>query len=248
MKGIQTVERYLKRNSSTILTFIGAAGVVGTAILAVKATPKALRLIDEVKEEKGEELTKLEIVNVAGPAYIPSVAVGLATIGCIFGANVLNHKQQATLISAYGLLDRTYKEYRAKVSEVFGEDADSQVQEAIARDKYEGEDISLADSNKRLFYEERYGKYFERSMEEVLDAEMRVNQCFVENGVVSLSEFYEFLGLDEVYGADLIGWESDSMIEFYGHGWIKFEHQLVKMDDGLECYIIDTQVKPYSIL
>lgn len=248
MKGIQTVERYLKRNSSTILTFIGAAGVVGTAILAVKATPKALRLIDEVKEEKGEELTKLEIVNVAGPAYIPSVAVGLATIGCIFGANVLNHKQQATLISAYGLLDRTYKEYRAKVSEVFGEDADSQVQEAIARDKYEGEDVSLADSNKRLFYEERYGKYFERSMEEVLDAEMRVNQCFVENGVVSLSEFYEFLGLDEVYGADLIGWESDSMIEFYGHGWIKFEHQLVKMDDGLECYIIDTQVKPYSIL
>lgn len=248
MKGIHTLQRFIKRNSSTILTCVGAAGVIGTAVLAVMATPKALDLIEEAKEEKGEKLTKLEIVNVAGPAYIPSVAVGLATITCIFGANVLNRKQQAALISAYGLLDRSYKEYRSKVKEMLGEDTDQMIRESVVKDKYDKDDISLEDSNKCLFYEEHYGKYFERTMTEVLDAEMQVNKCFVENGVVSLNEFLEFLGLDEVDGGDLIGWESDYMIEFYGHTWINFEHQLVQLDDGLECYIIDTPVKPYSIL
>ena len=39
----------------------------------VKATPKALSLLEQAKEEKGEELTKLETVKIAGPAYIPSI-------------------------------------------------------------------------------------------------------------------------------------------------------------------------------
>lgn len=248
MKGIKVFQRFLKRNSSTILTCAGAVGVVGTTILAIKATPKAMRLLEAAEEEKGSELTKLEIVNVAGPVYIPSVATGLATIGCIFGANILNHKQQAALVSAYGLLDQCYKEYRDKVSDVFGEDAAAHVREEIVKEKYENAEISRPSSDKCLFYEEHYGRYFERSMLEVTDAEYRMNEMFAEDGVVSLNEFFDLLGLDEVNGSDLIGWESDSMIEFYGHAWIKFEHQLVTMDDGLECYIIDTPVKPYSIL
>ena len=81
---------YLKCNSATILTCLGAVGVVVTVVTAVKATPKALTLMEEAKEEKGEELTKMEVVKAAGPAYIPAVVFGAATITCIFGANVLN--------------------------------------------------------------------------------------------------------------------------------------------------------------
>ena len=248
MKNIQTVGRYLKRNSSIILSFIGAVGVIGTGVLSVQATPKAMRLLEKAKAEKGEDLTKFEVINTAGPVYIPSIAVGLTTIGCIFGANALNKKQQAALISAYGLLDRSYKEYQNKVKDMLGEDTDQAIQESIAEDKYDDVHVYSNEDNMRLFYEEHYGKYFERTMEEVLSAEMQVNQSFVENGVVTLNEFYEFLDLDPIPGGDLIGWEPDSMIEFYGHSWINFEHQLVKMDDGLECYIVNTQVKPYSVL
>ena len=35
--------RKLKKFSPTVLSCFGAAGVVGTSVLAVKATPKALR-------------------------------------------------------------------------------------------------------------------------------------------------------------------------------------------------------------
>ena len=48
---------FLKRNGSTILTIGGAAGVIATAVVAVKETPKALYLLEQVREEKGEELT-----------------------------------------------------------------------------------------------------------------------------------------------------------------------------------------------
>ena len=57
---------FLKRNSATILTCVGAAGVIATTVTAVKATPKAMRLIEEAKVEKGEDLTKLETIPTIG--------------------------------------------------------------------------------------------------------------------------------------------------------------------------------------
>ena len=35
----------LRRSSPTILTVLGIAGVVGTTVMAIKATPKAMKLI-----------------------------------------------------------------------------------------------------------------------------------------------------------------------------------------------------------
>ena len=77
MKGLLTQsKRFLKRNAPTILTGLGAFGVVATAVTAVRATPKAMQLIECAEEEKGEKLTVLETVQVAGPVYIPSVLTG----------------------------------------------------------------------------------------------------------------------------------------------------------------------------
>ena len=44
---------FLRRNSSTILTCAGGVGVVATAVLTAKATPKAMRLLEEARNEKG---------------------------------------------------------------------------------------------------------------------------------------------------------------------------------------------------
>lgn len=54
--------------------------------MAVRATPKAVKMLEEAESEKGEYLTKLEIIRAAGPIYIPSVLLGVSTIACIFGA------------------------------------------------------------------------------------------------------------------------------------------------------------------
>jgi hypothetical protein len=131
---------FLKRNSSTILTTIGAIGVVATAVIAVKDTPKALRILDEAEQEKGEELTVKEKIVTAGPVYIPAIAVGISTIACIFGANTLNKRNQAALMSAYALLDKSYKDYKRKVSDIYGEDADKKIIEEVAKEELEPRD------------------------------------------------------------------------------------------------------------
>ena len=103
VKILKRVGRQLYRSSPTILTVVASIGVIATTITAVQATPKAIKLLKEAELEKGENLTKLEIVRVAGPTYIPSVLLGVSTIACIFGANALNQKKQASLMSAYAV-------------------------------------------------------------------------------------------------------------------------------------------------
>lgn len=104
---------FVKRNTSTILTVLGSIGVVATTITAVKATPKTLRLIEEEEKEKGEKLTKWETVKIASPSYISTAGLCLAAMACVIGAEILNQKRQASLLSTYVLLDQSYKDYRS---------------------------------------------------------------------------------------------------------------------------------------
>ena len=242
---------FLKRNSSTILTCVGAVGVVATAVMAARATPKALKLLDEAKDEKGEELTKLEIVQVIGPAYIPSVVVGASTIACIFGANILNQRHQASLASAYALVDSAYKDYRNKVKELCGEETDRNIRAAIAKDKCEelgayapGHRSLDISGERRLFYEEYRGKYFETTIENVQNAEYHLNRNFAMRGDASLNEFYSFLGLEPTKEGNVLGWDICKLNEEYDAYWIDFDHETVRMDDGLECCIIHFPFPP----
>lgn len=239
----RTSRRFLRRNSATILTCVGGVGVVATAVMAVKATPKALQAIEHAKEEKGEELTKLEIVKVAGPSYIPSVIIGAATLTCIFGANALNKRQQATIMSAYAFLDRSYKEYRNKVDELYGKEVDNHIKKKIAEDKYEEADISVSDDTE-LFYDMFSERYFESTMADVIKAEYEINKKLTQWGGAHLNEFYEMLDIPPIEGGTLLGWSEGSMMAETWGKWLDFRHDKVVMDDGLECYIIEMSVDP----
>jgi hypothetical protein len=242
---------YLRRNSSTILTWVGAIGVIGTAVLAAQATPKAVKLMEAAKEEKGEELTTLEKVKAAAPVYIPTVVVGASTIACIFGANVLNRQNQASLASAYALIDSAYKEYRNKVKELYGEETDRKIRDSIAMDKRENIDVYVpgygpidTDGEVRLFYEEYRGKYFESTMEAVINAEYHFNRNYAMRGEAYLNEFYDFLGLEHTKAGDTLGWDCERLMNEYEACWIDFDHRRVELEDGLECYIIDMPIPP----
>ena len=242
---------YVRNNSSTILTVVGAIGVIGTAITAVTATSKALELLEAAKDEKGEELTKLEVVKNAGPAYIPTIVIGASTIGCIFGANALSKKHQAALVSAYALADNAYKEYRNKVKEMFGEETDQKIRDSIALDKRKDIDVytpgytSIDTSGEiRLFYEEHRGKYFEATMEAVINAEYHFNRNFAMRGYAFLNEFYEFLGLEETEEGNVLGWDCSRLLEDYEASWIDFSHRLVPLEDGMECYMLEMPIPP----
>ena len=153
---MEKVKNFCIENGASILTGVGVVGVVSTAVLAATSTPKALQLLEEkervVKETYGEELTNFEKVIAVTPAYIPAVLSGLATASCILGANHINKKQQASLMSAYTYLATAFGQYRRKVKEVFGEEGDAKVCRELEKEsdlylKYG----SLHDT--RLFYD-----------------------------------------------------------------------------------------------
>ena len=243
-KLVRQSQIFFKRNGSTILTCVGAAGVVATTIMAVKATPKAMTLLEQAKEEKGEELTRLEKVKVAGPAYIPTIITGTSTIACIFGANVLNKHQQAAIMSAYALLDNSYKDYKRKVEELYGEGADKHVRDEIAKDKYIDEDITFDSEDKQLFYDDFSERYFESTMADVLKAEYQINKLINTGFGAYLNEFYELMGVPTVDYGDYLGWSPNEMYDTWWASWVDFTHDKVVMDDGLECYIISFPQEP----
>ena len=242
-KWLRSSTVFVKRNASTILTVVGGAGVVATSVMAVKATPKAMMLLEEAKKEKGEELTTLEVVATAGPSYIPAIVTGVSTIACIFGANALNKRQQAALMSAYALLDNTYKDYKRKVEELCGEGSDKEIRRELAKDKYEANSVAV-EEGKQLFYDEFSERYFESTMENVIRAEYELNKKISQWGGANLNEFYEHLDIPQVDYGEFLGWSSGSLMETKWAQWLDFEHEKVVMEDGLVCYIITISDEP----
>lgn len=243
-----------KRHGSTILSVAGGVGVVLTTVTAVKATPKALESLEEAKKEKNEELTTIEKIKIAGPKYIPTILIGTGTIACIFGANITNKRHQAALVSAYTLVDSSFKEYKQKLKELYGEETHNKVVDAIAVEKvdrdwsvggsYFGQSCDLANEeacgDPVLFYEEISGRYFESTIEQVINAFYHINRNYTLRGYVYLNELYDFLGLEQNDYGSVMGWAPNDESEY----WIEFNTRKTVLDDGLEVYILELPFEP----
>lgn len=243
-----------KCKTATILTIISSVGVVATAVTTAKQTPKAIRLLREAGDENDEELTLVDKAKIVVPAYLPAIAIGSATILCIFGANILNKKSQASLVSAYTLLDQRYKDYRRKLIELYGQDAHDNIMSELAIEKANNVYISnsyLGCTPCDLYLDERVGKpvlfydevsdrYFEATVEQVMNAEYHLNRNFALGGAALLNEFYDFLGLDEREDLSEMGWAPTDEGEF----WIEFNHVPIDLPDGRKCYLIDMPFAP----
>lgn len=244
---------FIKKNAGTILSVMGSIGVVATAITAARAAPKAIKLLDDAREEKGSKLSKMEIAQIGFKTYLPVGLVSVATITCIMSANVLSRNKQANITSAYALLDQSYKDYRRKVIEMYGEETDHKIIEAIAVDRAkevrisasymcDNVDLSLDDSSGKpvLWYEEYSKRFFEATLEQILSAEYHLNRNYILRGCATINEMYDFFGLDPVEWGDDLGWEPMDEGEF----WIEFNHFKAKLDDGTEFYILDLPFAP----
>ncbi len=251
----------LRKAAPVVLTCIGAVGVAATAILAVKATPKAVEMMkaDSRKNHDGDPYaaTKIEAIKSCWKCYVPAAATGVATIACIFGACVLNRKQQASIAGAYALLNRSFTNYKEKVKDIYGEEAHERIMESLAVENAANVHITGAglvsnsclefedaDEEPRLFYDAFSERYFQTTVSKVLEAEYHLNRNFaLMGGFVPLAMFYEFLGLEPLDGCSELGWwVSDEMY------WIDFNHRKAMIDDGLngemECYIIEMVYTP----
>ena len=238
------VQHFMKKNSNVILTVFGSVGVITTSILAVKATPKAMKLIDEAKIYNDEELTVMETIKVAWKPYIPAVLTGVSTIACIFGINYLSHKNQASLMSAYALLDNSYKEYKNKVNELYGENANTEVRNSIVDDHLE--DTIEIEDEKMIFFDFQSMRQFTATMHHVMQAECAFLELLHNKGFASLNEYYSLLGIPPVSFGDNQGWFDMERIDPYHCEELEFHYDKAISKNGIEFICIDTNIPPSS--
>ena len=262
MKFPKQIISWFQKNGSTVLTCLGAGGVVATVIFAIKATPKAQEKVIHARRDKADgqandiselpKLTALETVQACWKDYLPMAATGTATLLCIFGANVLDRKQQASMTAAYTILVNEFNRYREKVRLIYGEETDKAIQKMMEQEKQDAEEDRPPWDATQTFYVEGYPRFFESTMELVVIAEYCLNRNFRLRGNATYEEFLTFLGIDVNNETPLkypkgFGWDEYIGETEYGYSWIDFDNIHRVMDDGSLVCEITFPFGPHSI-
>ena len=240
---INGIKKTMIRKSPEILVGIGIAGMITTTVLAVKATPKALKLIHEKEEELGvEKLTAGETVKAAWKCYIPAVATCALSTACIIGSSTVHTKRNAAIAAAYELSQKALVDYKDAVIETIGEKKEQVVKEKIAEKRLKEDPVSkkeviLTGKGSTLCYESLSGRYFESDMESIKHAVNVLNAQMLDDMYVSLNDFYDLIGLSYTDMGEKLGWSIDD-------GLVETSFSAKTTDDGRLCLVIDYVTQP----
>ena len=215
----------LSKHSPEILIGIGIAGMITTTVLAVKATPKAIQLIEEKKDElEVDDLAPVEVVKATWKCYVPAAVSGAVSIACIIGSNSVNARRNAALATAYKLSETTLTEYRDGVLETIGEKKERAVRDKVSKKQIENNpvnqtEIIVTGKGRTLFFDPLSSRYFYSDLEKIKRAENKLNKDIIcdpfESGV-TINDFYEEIGIPTTATGDSLGWKrADYLIDIY---------------------------------
>ena len=244
----------LKKHSPEILVVAGIAGTVVSAILACKATTKVAEILDETNGTldtihegmktgaiNGQEYTtedgKKDTVVVYAQTgmklaklYGPAIILGTLSITSILASNNILRKRNVALGAAYAAIDKSFKEYRGRVIERFGEQVDTELKYGIKAKKFEEIEVDsetgkekkvkktvmVADPN----LQSDYAVYFDsksRNYETNPDYNrmfLKAQQAFANDklqtrGHLFLNEVLDDLDLPRTSAGQIVGWTKD---------------------------------------
>ena len=244
----------LKKHSPEILVVAGIAGTVVSTVLACKATTKVAEILDETKGTldtihegmetgaiNGQEYTnedgKKDTVVVYAQTgmklaklYGPAIILGTLSITSILASNNILRKRNVALGAAYAAIDKSFKEYRGRVIERFGEQVDTELKYGIKAKKFEEIEVDpetgkekkvkktvmVADPN----LQSDYAVYFDsksRNYETNPDYNrmfLKAQQAFANDklqtrGHLFLNEVLDDLDLPRTPAGQIVGWTKD---------------------------------------
>ena len=244
---IKNADTIVTKHGPAIFMGLGVAFGIASTVLAVKETPKALRLIEEKKAElelsTDESLTPMETVKTCWKCYIPAVAAGTFSVICLASSHSVHTKRNAALITAYKISETALTEYREKVVETIGEKKEQMVRDGLAKDKIEKNPVSknqviITGKGNTLCYDPLSGQYFHSDIDLIRKAENKLNKKMLNEEYISLNDFYDEVGLKATDLGDTLGWSigKDGMIEIY------FSSQIA--DDETPCIVINFEKPP----
>lgn len=245
----------LVSNSPTILTGLGVTGLFSTVIFAVKATPKAIALLDEEVERRALEwsdrssedikieLTTKEIVKLTWKCYIPTAIMGATTIACIIGANHINIRKNAALMSLYALTDTALQEYKEKVAETIGTRKAEKIQDEIIQEnlnKHPVTKIITTGEGNTLCFDTLSGRYFYSSIEKISKIINEYNYNLLNERYMTLNEFYDYLNLEHTTLGNDIGWSTEiGMVDIYYSSKIS--------PNNMPCVVLNYRIIPRKL-
>lgn len=242
-KFFKSAQATLSKRAPEILTGIGIAGMIGTTVMAVKATPKALKLIEERKEEEGlEKLPPIEVVKTTWKCYVPAAVTGVTSTACLIKAASVNTRRNAALVTAYNLSKSALDEYKDKVVETLGEKKEKLIRDEIAKDKLENNpvqnsEIIVTDKGTTRCLDALFGRRFISSRDAIERAINRINRRLLTEMYVSLNELYSELNLQPVDMGDELGWRVDD-------GEIEAFFSAQVDTDGVPCLVFSVNIAP----
>lgn len=241
-KFINTTKGFLNKHNPEILTGIGVAGMITSTVLAVKATPKVLQLLEEARNDlKVDELTIKETIKVSWRPYLPALVTGVVSASCIIGASTINSKRNAALATAYAISEKTLVRYKDKVIETIGEKKEREIKEKIAQDEVDRKPLSstqviVTSKGNTLCMDSISGRYFRSDLDTIRKTVNELNRRMLSQNYISLDEFYSELGLDSTKSSGYLGWNIDG-------GLIDVDFSTCLAEDE-PCVVIDYSISP----
>lgn len=230
---VNSVESFLKSNSTTILTAFGVSGVVSTAYLVGKASFAAANVIREEEETVGAIVGTKEKIKEYTPLvwklYVPAGVCGAATIGCIIGAQRIGSKKTAAAQAAFSITERAFSEYREKVVEHIGKGKEQKIRDELAQERITknppGHPVIV--NGNVLCCELHTGRYFMCDMETLRRAQNTTNHIIIRDDYATLDDFYHEIGLPKTDHSNDIGWKVGRLLEL--------EFTTALTEDGKPC-------------
>lgn len=256
MAGLQ-----LKKHSPEILVVAGVVGVVTSAVMACRATTKiepikeeAHKKVEEIKQnaEANPEVTEKEVNKALASVYLhtgfefaklyaPSVILGGLSISGILASNNIMRKRNVALASAYAAVDRSFKGYRGRVIDRFGEQLDRELKYDIKTE--EVEEIEVDENGEQKVVKKRietvgsdptlnspYARFYddgcngwqkdaEFNLMYLRTVQTHANDVLYAKGYLFLNDVYELLGIPKTAVGQVVGWVKDNPD---GDGYIDF--------------------------
>jgi hypothetical protein len=212
---LRAAEKFVIDNSPGILTGLGVAGAVTTAVLTGKAAWNSAIIVD--REVASDYPTAKDKIALVWKEFIPPAAVGLVTVAAIIGANHVGTRRTAAITAAFKLSEQLNDDYKKKVLETLGIQKEEKLRSDLAAQKMAEnpppQGMILVTGSNVLFLDELTGRYFENTMEKVERAVNEINHQVNNYHHASLSDFYYKIGLHPTVFSDDMGWNSDELLD-----------------------------------
>lgn len=239
--------KLIVKNSPQILTGLGCAGLVSTAILTGRATIKATTILQEeeagIFSDHGRPLTPSEKIKHTWKCYISAGIVGATSIACIIGANSVNTQRNAALAALYSISETAFREYKTKVVEEIGKPKEAKIRREITKDTIIANPIGdrtiiITGHGDVLCYDKLCDRYFYSSYEFIRQKVNDLNYSLRSEMWLDLNDLYDALGLKNTGLGDQCGFDMD-------RGYIEIDYDTeFDPEVGKPCLVIDTKVHP----